>query len=314
MVTHKVSTTTPVSVWGEWSPLVAACGSYAKLCGWRFVRADFMNMNRVRALGSEPQSPGNDDLRMAQEQAMPMALEYADRVKACLEASKCGAEPPRLLTEFQACQRLVASEAVYNSMVATVTAVGLGAPSTERAASTAPAVEDYETARWRPCAAADDTDDSDAFSYQDMSQPIEVIAARLRRYHERLTGNAESWDERQRRLLHASFIVEFGLEHGLPEVSDATSENTLKEFLQRLGEWEGGQSSAVVRSLVLDSIPEGPAKRLRQKIDDHWSDWFDQNRTAAIVGGAVLGGLLGVIVAGATLAVAGAGRVRGGRR
>lgn len=272
-----------------------------------------MNMNRVRALGSEA-SPGNDKLRMAQEQAMPMALDYADRVKACLEASKNGAEPPRLLTEFQACQRLVASEAVYNSMVATVTAVGLGAPSDGRLPSTAPAVEDYETARWRPSASVDDTDDADAFSYQDMSQPIEVIAARLRRYHARLTASAESWDERQRRLLHASFIVEFGLEHGLPEVSDATSENTLKEFLQRLGEWEGGQSSAVVRSLVLESIPEGPANRLRKTIDDHWSDWFDKNRTAAIVGGAVLGGLLGVVLAGATLAVAGASRARGGRR
>ena len=59
---------------------------------------------------------------------MPMALEYGDRIRACLDACNDGAEPPRLLTEFQACQRLVASEAVYNSMVATVTAVGLGSP------------------------------------------------------------------------------------------------------------------------------------------------------------------------------------------
>ena len=208
------------------------------------------------------------------------------------------------------------AEAVYNSMVATVTAVGLGSPGGDPVRTAVPPTEEHETARWRPSAVTDDAlamDDPDAYSYQDMSQPIEVIARRLRRYHERLTGSAESWSERQRRLLHASFIVEFGLEHGLPEVRDLTSENTLKEFLQRLGEWEGGQSSDVVRSLVLDSIPEGPAKRLRKTIDDHWSDWFEQNRTAAIVGGAVLGGILGMVVAGATLAVAGAGRARGRR-
>merc|ERR1719453_1867333 len=199
-------------------------------------------------------------------------------------------------------------------MVATVSAVGLGS-SSDRTLTAPPSVEDHETARWRSQAPlAEDADDPDAFSYQDMSQPIEVIARRLRRHHARLLSSADAWGERQRRLLHASFIVEFGLEHGLPEVSDATSENTLKEFLQRLGEWEGGQSSAVVRSLVLESIPEGPANRLRKKIDDHWSDWFDNNRTAAIVGGAVLGGLLGVVLAGATLAVAGASRARGGRR
>lgn len=299
----------PVSVWSEWAALVGACEAYATLCGWRFVKADFMNLQKNRG-------EHRDAMRAAQERAMPMALEYGDRIRACLDACNDGAEPPRLLTEFQACQRLVASEAVYNSMVATVTAVGLGSPGGDPVRTAVPPTEEHETARWRPSAVTDDAlamDDPDAYSYQDMSQPIEVIARRLRRYHERLTGSAESWSERQRRLLHASFIVEFGLEHGLPEVRDLTSENTLKEFLQRLGEWEGGQSSDVVRSLVLDSIPEGPAKRLRKTIDDHWSDWFEQNRTAAIVGGAVLGGILGMVVAGATLAVAGAGRARGRR-
>lgn len=301
MVTHP-QPTEPVSVWSEWAPLVGACEAYAKLCGWRFIKADFMNLQKQME---------NTALREAQEHAMPMALHYADRIQSCLGAWQAGAEPSRLLTEFQACQRLVASEAVYNSMVATVSAVGLG--SSDPHTASAPSVEDHETARWRS-QATNDPDDPDAFSYQDMSQPIEVIARRLRRYHARLVSSPESWEERQRRLLHASFIVEFGLEHGFPETRDQTSENTLKDFLQRLGEWEGAQSSDVVRSLVLDSIPDGPAKRLRQTVDEHWSDWFEKNKTAAIVGGAVLGGLVGVIVAGATIAFAGAGRARGGHR
>ena len=41
--------------------------------------------------------------------------------------------------------------------------------------------------------------------------------------------------------------VEFGLEHGLPERGDATAERTLHEFLQRLGEWEGGKDNATVQ-------------------------------------------------------------------
>ena len=66
----------------------------------------------------------------------------------------------------------------------------------------------------------------------------------------------------------------------------------------------------MVRALVLKSIPEGPAHRpLRQAAQD----WFAEHpREAVIVGGAIAGAVLGMMVAGVGLAIAGA--ARGGGR
>ena len=222
------------SSYPEWSELLGACEDYAVLSGWRFSLSDFMNL-------SERHSP---EMGAAKERALPTALEFGDRVRACASARDGGAQP-RLLAEFEACQRRVSAEAVYNSMLATIEAVGLGATDESGAA------------------AATDEADGDALAYQDMSQPIEVIARRLRAYHAMMESSG-GLEERNRRLLHATFIVEFGLEHGLPERPDATSEATLTEFMTRLGEWEGARhdtaAGEMVRALVLDKIPDGPAK------------------------------------------------------
>ena len=43
MVTHRTATAFETS-WSEWRSLLAACESYAQLQGWRFVKADFMNL------------------------------------------------------------------------------------------------------------------------------------------------------------------------------------------------------------------------------------------------------------------------------
>ena len=198
----------------EWRRLLDACEEYAKLRGWRFVESDFMNLAERHEVA---------ELVAARERAMPVALEYGDRVRACTTACAEGAEPPRLVAEFEACQRLVSAEAVYNSMLATVAAVGLGEPleagdggddDAAGAAAGAPA----------PGGGGDD-DEADALSYQDMSQPVEVIARRLCAYDARLRAAADVWQERRRRLLHASFVVEFGLEYGLREMRAATGQS-----------------------------------------------------------------------------------------
>jgi hypothetical protein len=118
-------------------------------------------------------------------------------------------------------------------------------------------------------------------------------------------------EERQERLLHASFIVEFGLEHGLPEMRDSTSEATLTDFMTRLGEWEGARSSgdtgALVRSLVLGNLPDGPMKpSLRNAV----LDWVCDNKALVIGGGVLVGTLLSVVVAGAAIAAASSARRR----
>ena len=271
------------SAYVEWRELLTACENYARLTGWRFVGDDFMRLD---------QRHENDDLRAAREAAMPTALEYADRVRACADAAATGAEPPRLLADFQAAQRLVASEAVYNSMVATIAAVGLGSETSSEASSS-----------------SDDDDSPDRFAYHDMTQPVEIIAKRLQAYHANVEASPALAHERRSRLLHASFIVEFGLEHGLPDFRDHTSESMLKEFLERLGEWEGGKDDAAVRALVLESIPAGPAQ---QSLRHAAADWFDDHK-GALIGGAILGGAIGVLVAGAAVAIAGAAAKGRGR-
>jgi len=258
----------------EWKALLAACESYATLSGWRFVLADFMRMDRR-------ETPG---MAEARERAMPMALEFADRARACAAAVSAGAEPPRLYSEFQVCQRYVAREAVYNSMIATIAAVGLGEAGSSASAG-----------------GESDADDPERFAFHDMTQPVEVIARRLLAYNAHVEGSPEAAKARHQRLLHASFVVEFGLEHGLPDFRDTTSEGMLRDFLERLGEWEGGRNSETVRALVLQSIPPGPANRgLRQTA----LDWAEENRTSALVGGALLGGLAGMLAATAVVAIA----------
>ena len=197
-----------------------------------------------------------------------MALEYGDRIRGM----QCFSDEP-LLSEFRRCQELVAQEAVHNSMVATCRALGL----------------------WQEDAPVDED-----CAWQDCSQPLEVITRRLQSHAAQVEA-AGLTEKLSRRTRQASFIVEFGLEHGLPDKRDPTSEATLKDFLARLGEWEGGGSSENVRSLVLDSIPDGPAKEPLRKTT---MEWFEENRGAAIVGGAIIGGVLGVLVAGATVALA----------
>lgn len=282
MVVHvRALSQTP---WQEWRALLVACHDYAVISGWRFVNADFMNLSQKRH--------EKDGLNAARERGLPMALEYADRIRACVEATRSGAPPPRLVEEFQACQRLVSQEAVYNSMIATVKAIGLGEP--------APAAEEASAA-----------EEGDALAFQDMSQPIEVIARRLIAYHTSMQDSPGMLEERQERLLHASFIVEFGLEHGLPEMRDSTSEATLTDFMTRLGEWEGARSSgdtgALVRSLVLGNLPDGPMKpSLRNAV----LDWVCDNKALVIGGGVLVGTLLSVVVAGAAIAAASSARRR----
>jgi len=271
MVSHSAES----CPWQEWKELLVACHDYAVLSGWRFVLADFMNLSQRRHEA--------DGLNAAREHAMPTALDFGDRVRACSEACKTGAAPTRLVDEFKACQRLVSSEAVYNSMVATIAAIGLGPGSGEV------------------------KDDDEALAYQDMTQPIEVIARRLNAYHRRVRDSAGMFEERQARLLHASFIVEFGLEHGLPETRDATSEATLTEFMSRLGEWEGArrvggdETGEFVRSIVMESLPDGAAKRSLSKVV---LDWVADNKALVIGGGLIMGTLIGAVVAGAAIAAA----------
>ena len=257
-----------------WQPLLDACEDYARLSGWRFSRAEFMNLER------QPSGA----LHAARVKAMPVALDYGERV-AKVAAQHAAPEASALLGEFCQCQRLVANEALHKTMLSTCCALGLDAESL----------------------GIKDEDEGGSCAYQDLSQPFEEIARRLHR-HERATAAVRP--AREARALSASFVVEFGLEHGLPELADPTSEAQLHEFLERVEEWrekrgEGsGASRDELRELVLSSLHGRTIAPLRRAA----MDWASEHRGAALVGGALLGGAIGLVVAGAAIAIAGRGR------
>jgi len=214
----------------------------------------------------------------ARVRAMPTVLEYGDLVGGMKPGSA-------LASEFELCQRLVAAEAVHNSMVATCQALSLlREPETEG-----------------------DADGDRAF--EDVSQPLEAIAVCLANFRAFLLANPQLADERQQRLLRATFVVEFGLEHGLPELCDPTSEAMLGDFLERVREWGGRDTEAdeVVRRMVLSSLPPAKSASLHRKA----LDWFENNQHAAIVGGVLIGGAaIGMLVAGLGIGAAALARQR----
>ena len=194
----------------QWDELLAACEEWAISQGWRFSSSALLQVR--------PESPNYP----GQARALPMALEYGDRIRGM----QCFSDEP-LLSEFRRCQELVAQEAVHNSMVATCRALGL----------------------WQEDAPVDED-----CAWQDCSQPLEVITRRLQSHAAQVEA-AGLTEKLSRRTRQASFIVEFGLEHGLPPLKDATSEATLTDFLERIKEWDGGHDNEMC-------VPALPARAL----------------------------------------------------
>lgn len=95
----------------------------------------------------------------------------------------------------------------------------------------------------------------------------------------------------------------------------------LTEFLQRVKEWGGTDpaSESLVRALVLEELGEGNGKSnggssgsralaRGAQLRSAALQWFDENKGTALVGGAILAGALGVLVAGAAIVAAGAAK------
>ena len=207
-------------------------------------------------------------------------------------AAECdlGEWAQRLLEEFRLCERLVAQEAVFNSMLSTCRALGLCKPnaaiSTAAAGSMVGSLAGVDGCAW-----------------QDMSVSLEHVARRLDNFVLMLEREPRIKAQRSDRLLQANFVVEFGLAHGLRENGDKTAEAMLRDFLERVKEWGGidASSTELVKALVLDAIPErGLAS---QQLRDATLRWFDENQNTALALGLVLGGLSGLLLAGVAAAV-----------
>mmetsp|Transcript_18435 Transcript_18435/g.49574 ORF Transcript_18435/g.49574 Transcript_18435/m.49574 type:complete len:289 (+) Transcript_18435:112-978(+) len=275
----------------HWAELVDACEDYAALSGWRFVLSDFMRLDDASAPDDAHASDRDKQEAEARRRAMPVALTFADDVRALAALPLSAREDSPFYGEFLLCQRLVASEAIFNSMVATCNALGV-----------MPKAEEMPASGGEP-----DT------AYQDTSRPLPAIAQCLANALAARERHPHLGVQRKDRLLHASFIVDFGIEHGLAELKDKTSEGMLRDFLERVKEWGGDDafSQDLVRSLVMDELGGEEDGRRGGKsrspaLREAALDWFERNKTTALVGGAILAGALGIFVAGATILAAGA--------
>ena len=161
---------------GTWADLLEAFTPYAQLTGWRFSLGDFMRIDDPKV---------SDELRAAQEQALPLALDFGDQLRALSKLPPSEANESPLLQEFELAARKVAREAVYKTMVATCKALSV---SDARATF--------------PAAASDE--DPESCAYQDLSQPFEVIARRLQNYATALEAVPGAKEERDCRCAQAA--------------------------------------------------------------------------------------------------------------
>jgi len=177
-----------------WAPLLESCEEYARLSGWRFNLADFLDIDSGRGSAET-----TDFFYASKLNAMPMVLDWGERVQAARGKRSA------LIEEFEYCQHLNTSEAVLNSMHAMCRALGFD--------------DDVLHAH-----------NDNSCAYQDVTQPLPVIAKRLLNHRKALDA---ATDERSRhRSLQASFIVEFGLAHGLPEQLSCTAEGEIDLIYQ----------------------------------------------------------------------------------
>jgi len=223
----------------------------------------------------------SDGRAAARAAALPTALEFGDRLRALRPD-----DDSPLVQEFRGCQRVVAASAVHNTLLATVRALGLW--------PTDAPPQLFDTA-WQDCEGAD----------------APTIARRLRNYEATFDANPAAQAQRRERLLKASFVVEFGLAHGLPDAADPTAECMLKEFLERVREWGGGRDAAtqeLVRSLVLGSLPSDGTTAdgvpVPRSVRAAALDWFGAKPGVAVLAGGALLGLVGAAAAGAAIVVA----------
>eukprot|EP00316_Scyphosphaera_apsteinii_P020875 CAMPEP_0119301644 /NCGR_PEP_ID=MMETSP1333-20130426/3380_1 /TAXON_ID=418940 /ORGANISM="Scyphosphaera apsteinii, Strain RCC1455" /LENGTH=356 /DNA_ID=CAMNT_0007303767 /DNA_START=58 /DNA_END=1128 /DNA_ORIENTATION=- len=267
----------------EWQELLDACTDYATKRGWRFDMTDFMDLDSAAK---------DHEAQAARIKAMPVALQYADRLAT-------PSAYPELLAQFRRCQQLVAVEAVYNTLVTTCRALELLPPKP----STSPEAL-VTSSRAATCTPNGDapavTSAESVLLGMDLSRPVQEIALVLQKSEQLLCqSGAESL--RLRRLYRASFIVEFGLAHGLPAWDDAQSKRILREFLERLKECgHDGETGALIKGLVLDGLAPAPSS-----LRDAALDWFENNKVKALAGGALLAGVAGVLAAGAAIAASG---------
>eukprot|EP00406_Dinophysis_acuminata_P064398 CAMPEP_0179286692 /NCGR_PEP_ID=MMETSP0797-20121207/39877_1 /TAXON_ID=47934 /ORGANISM="Dinophysis acuminata, Strain DAEP01" /LENGTH=216 /DNA_ID=CAMNT_0020995593 /DNA_START=66 /DNA_END=712 /DNA_ORIENTATION=- len=192
----------------HFTPLLHVSRAYTRLSGFRFHGRSFecISTDAYDGHSQELQEEQEDELIAAKLAALPAVREFEGRLQS---------GEAELLEEVDRAFRLVMTESVRNSMIATCKELGMFPPSP-------------------PPSGVEDED----CSYEDVSARFEVVAQRLYNDQARRCCSGDLGGRLVRRALTASFIVDFAAASGVPAPAMPEALHLmLQEFLARAAEW-----------------------------------------------------------------------------
>lgn len=201
-VTDRVSWENVVKQKMSWERLLSVCEKYCNWGGYRF---------NIDDLNSEDEEVVN-----SLEGAMPVILEMGKKLCSLWENKK-DCTKNEIIIEFNMCQRFLQRQAVYETLACTCAELDLHGKE---------ALDAYSPSDCK---------------FEDMTEPLDVIAQRLFNHKHRMETDKEfhdEWGRREKRKAEASFIVDFGLSYGLSDVADITSQTMLSDFEERVTEYK----------------------------------------------------------------------------
>jgi len=242
----------------HFAPLLASSQEYAGHTGFRFREGSFDGIEDfLREISSSSTSSGRlasdantGTLLAAKLQAAPAVRAFADRLISGEAA---------LVEELERAFRIIVAESARNMMIATVKGLGMFPPR-----------QVPDGIREEDC------------SYEDVSEPLPVIAQRLYNDHVRRQRDETSSARRQqRRSLTAAFLVDFAYEVGvsLPGIPE-TYQTLLHEFATRNTEFSEQDLSARVTSERILELGKVDKPDLPAKGDMSTAGWLQQWQTA----------------------------------
>lgn len=217
--------------------LLQAAQPYARVSGGRFRKRDFAG-EHDETMGAPPAA-----VAKAAESCAAEVATFAE----ILRLSEGSADASRLGSDVDRAHKMVSAEGVLNAMEATFKQLGL----------------------WPVPGADKETD----LCYQDTGIPLEETAARLWCFKKMRSDAASAEVEafRKRRIVTASFVVDFATANGVQPTEDNSSKELLDDFVKRVCEYSERTGKKVEKNRLLRELKRllPPTWDLDQMWDDH---------------------------------------------
>jgi len=254
-----------VDAFPAFRPLLEACKEYAALSGGRFLSGDFCCEDAGDGPGSR-----SEELHAASLSCKDCSFAFEVALK---DAQTLREDQSDLLQEVRGAYRLAMSEAIRSGMKATLMQLELWPPTSHLFGDT--------------------TVDENDCAYEDMSEPLPVIAQRCFNDDQRRTRDPR-FSEVHRRMVTASFLVDFAVAAGMElNTMPETQQIMLSDFTRQVEDWTDGQAGARsnARAALLNGLGLNKAADVaRAKVTEWWADnWRSVAWTTAAVGAIAIG-------------------------